>query len=317
MDFRAYTTAISRHKVVVVIGFAIALLLMILSSFKVSLSPPGLELKLLPTFQSTARLLVTQPGAPDFRAGLVEPGAPVDASGDPISRFSDPSRYRYLAGVYAQLAVSDVVKKPVLGKDGYQLNDLLYLDGGTTVGKYFVNVLFDQSGSNTLPIVEITSQATSEREATVIASRVSDTMRSYVARQQKVAGIKGDSRILLEVVQTPTLAKHVKGRPVIIPLAVLLLGGILTIGSALFLENLSRAPRPDAVPVPIASEVATEPAVAERLVSSGTRSRSRAGQKAAAPEVRQAESPPAAEVSRMRPWSAESPALRRKADRGR
>ena len=63
MDIGLYVAVLRRHRLALVVGLAVAIMLAVLASFRVSLSPPKLTLKLLPTYSTTSQILVTQAGA--------------------------------------------------------------------------------------------------------------------------------------------------------------------------------------------------------------------------------------------------------------
>jgi hypothetical protein len=241
VDVGTYVDVARRHRRVLAWAFAVALALMLWSAFKITTSPLGLQWKLLPTYEAGTRVFVTQGGFPWGRSTLVEPDSPRDPSGAPISEFGDPSRFEYLAVLYAQLAESDLVKQSVLRDGGSQKGNLLILDGGKTVGKYTATAVTAPDGSRSLPLVQISAVATSEREAKTIASRVTNSLRNYIASSQSGAGIKGKEKVELRVVNDAVAAKRIKGRPIVLPIAIFFLTMLAALGVILFRENLRRA----------------------------------------------------------------------------
>ena len=238
MDIGLYVAVLRRHRLALVIGLAVAILLAVLASFRVSLSPPKLTLKLLPTYSTTSQILVTQAGAPTSRVTLTSANGPRDQAGQVISSFGDPSRFEYLAQLYAQLANSYVIKRKVLGKDGFQRNNLLVLDGGKIAGTYTAVPFTTDTGS--LPLISIVSSSTSEAGSNAIAERATKALQGYLESSQRAASVPEKNRVQLVVVTPPNLAKHVKGRPVIMPLAVFMLVLLATGLIVFFLENVRR-----------------------------------------------------------------------------
>ena len=94
MDIGLYVAVLRRHRLALVVGLAVAILLAVLASFRVSLSPPKLTLKLLPTYSTTSQILVTQAGAPTSRVTLTPERGPRDQAGQVISPFGDPDSVR-------------------------------------------------------------------------------------------------------------------------------------------------------------------------------------------------------------------------------
>lgn len=238
MDIGLYVAVLRRHRLALVVGLALAVLLAVVASFRISLSPPKLTFKLLPTYSTTSQILVTQAGAPTSRVNLTPATGPRDQSGQVISPFGDPSRFEYLAQLYAQLANSYVIKEKVLGRDGFQRNNLLVLDGGKVSGSYAAAPFTTDTGS--LPLISIVSSSTSEAGANEIAGRATKALQGYLATSQRAAAVPAKNRVQLMVVTPPTLAKHVKSRPVIMPLAVFVLVMVATGLVVFFLENLKR-----------------------------------------------------------------------------
>jgi hypothetical protein len=240
MDLGVYLRVLRRHSKLMFTVLAFGLLLTIYSAFTVSVLPPGLEWKLKPTFQTTSRVLVTEAGFPLGRATLTEPNAPKDASGEPISQFGDPTRFEYLAAIYAELAGSDLIKRQVIGPKGYQRNSVLYLDGGKAVGTYTAYPISLGDGSRPLPLVEIVAQATSPQESNAIAARVLSSLKRYIANRQSNAGIRAQGGVDLEVITGASLAKQIKGRPIVLPMAVFMLSVLGAIALVFFVENFGR-----------------------------------------------------------------------------
>jgi hypothetical protein len=287
MDIGLYVAVLRRHRRALLIGLGAAILLALLASFRVSLSPPKLTLKLLPTYSTTSEILVTQAGAPTSRVRLTSPNDPRDQTGQVIPSFGDPARFEYLAQLYAQLANSYVIKQKVIGKDGFQLNNKLVLDGGKISGTYTAAAYTTDQGS--LPIVSIVSSSTSEAASNEIAERATTALQGYLESTQRAASIPPKDRVELVVVTPPNLAKHVKGRPVIMPLAVFVLVLLATGLVVFFIENVRRDAQPAEVDETLREETpvdirSVDPPTVKAPTASGRESRRERARRAAVVE---------------------------------
>lgn len=250
MDLGVYLAVLWRHRAVMAVGVLVALVVAAFATMRLS-----------ETYSATAQVLVTQQGFPVGRTNLVEPNAPRDNAGEPIPSYADPSRFEYLAQVYARLAVSDVVKQRLLGPRGVDRGKVLILDGGRTRGSYTATV--DATDTRALPFILIASKASSKREAMEIASRATAALRGYITSSQTAAGIQGKDRVELQVIAAPTKAKLESGRPLIIPVAIFVLIVGAAAAVAFFRENMSRTPVTKQVgekPQPAATAQPAQPA---------------------------------------------------------
>ena len=236
MDIGLYVAVLRRHRLALLIGLAVAILLAVLASFRVSLSPPKLTLSSSRRYSTTSEILVTQAGAPTSRVTLTPADGPRDQAGQIISAFGDPARFEYLAQLYAQLANSYAIKRKVLGKNGFQQGNKLVLDGGKIAGAIATAFTTDQGA---LPIISIVSSSTSQAASNEIAKRATTALQAYLESTQRAASVPTKNRVVV-VVTPPNLAKHVKGRPVIMPLAVFMLVLLATGLVVFFLENVRR-----------------------------------------------------------------------------
>ena len=241
MNIRLYMQVLKNHWLLLTVGCLVAILLTAATAVSVSVSPFKLSWKLKPTYGVSSIMLVTQPGFPVGRANIVVAnGAPTTAANAIISQYADPSRYDYLAGLYAQLATSGLIVNPVLGKTGSQQNGLLYLDHGKTVGSFTATQLSSAAAATTLPFVEIDAQANSIPQAEEIGTKVTDSLIHYVNSSESAAGITGAQRVVMDVVQQPNLPHEVKGRGIVLPLAVFVLCIFAFVALAFLLENFKR-----------------------------------------------------------------------------
>jgi hypothetical protein len=146
LDFRLYAHVIYRHKVLVICGLVLALLLAELSV--VSISTNGtIRYRHSQLWASTTRMLVGHV--------YVNPNVP-----DPSLR----------ASRYAYLATTDPVRK-------------LMLEDGPLNGKVIANPVID-STSTPQPYVDITGIATSAAGAYTLANRAARALQTYINQSQ-------------------------------------------------------------------------------------------------------------------------------------
>jgi hypothetical protein len=322
LDLGVYLAVLRRHRVVMAVGLIVGLALAAAATTKLS-----------ETYSATSQLLVTQQGFPVGRTNLVDPKAPRDTAGNPIPSYADPSRFEYLAQVYARLAVSDVVKHRMLDKDGVDRGKVLVLDGGRTRGIYTATV--DATDTGALPFIVIVAKAASGPEAREIASRATEALKGYITSSQEGAGIQGKDRVELQEIQAPTKAKLESGRALVLPVAILVLVLGAAAAVAFFRDNVSRTRRSteaDAKPLTPAEGDTAPPARAEaqpaRLDIAPTRVAAVAGERSQGAAAKQPRKPPARPARPLAPLSisgdarddgvgtrvAEEPALRDTAD---
>ena len=125
MNLARHAAVLWRFRAVTFTGVAFALLLALLSSYRlvyaggISLVPRGAE-----TWSATSSLLVTQPGFPEGRVtlpesqlnqGLTADGEPAIEGDEPKDQieFADPARLAYQADLYSRFLTSDDVLRRV------------------------------------------------------------------------------------------------------------------------------------------------------------------------------------------------------------
>ena len=232
MDLPLYARVIWRFRLVVVVGFVLAVALAALAvgmpSFKGG--KPGFTYRQHQTWTSTSTIWVTQTGFPLGRSiydqyiqtGKVDSTTP----STPISKFSDPSRFSGLATVFVALVPSDGVRKIMLRQgpvDGVVGASQPTLPGNTSI---------------VLPFVNVYGSASSPDAAQKLSSRAARSLIAYVKDEQNANNISADKRVLLQVVQEAEPAMltvpRSKARPVIVFLATML----VVIGVVFLLENV-------------------------------------------------------------------------------
>jgi capsular polysaccharide biosynthesis protein len=236
MDLGVYARVIWRFRLVVVVGFILAVTLAILSMAKIS--PSGLTYRQSELYQSTTRLGVTQNGFPWGRLFATEPskdGAAVPMTpaqqaeklGIPIA---DPNRFNNLAILYAELATSDPVKR-------------LMLQDGPIKGQISaVPVVVQQN--IVLPFIDLTAVADTPRGAIALARRSADALESYIRDQQKANNVPDTDRVVIQDVLEPKKVTVFQPRSKTMSIVIFLAVMFATVGLAFLLENLR--PRPPA-----------------------------------------------------------------------
>jgi hypothetical protein len=230
MDMGLYLRVLWRFRLVVAIGFILAISLTVASLVRVGFAHGSVSLsyRQQQTWQSTTRLLVTQEGFPWGRSVFPATSpTTVPSTGNSASsgiEFADPTRFTGLAVLYTQLINGDLIQREIrkVARSGDEL-------GATAVT--------DPSTSSALPMVDVVSLARTPGEASRVSRAAADLFRSYIADQQASAKIPLDQRVLLQVVSTkvPVLAKGRKKTLAIVAFLAVMIGAV---GLAFVLENL-------------------------------------------------------------------------------
>ena len=181
-------------------------------------------------YESRSVLFVTQKGFPWGSTLGEAPDARLPASGSTQPTFGAPSRFIELAGLYAGLATSDVIRLRVLGP------------GETLGGEVFAERLVNsgsQGGDDPLPLVQIESRASSPALAVDITSRFDTALQHYITEEQDRNKIASQQRVVLDRVRIPSLdsVEIARGRGVTRPGAIFLAMLILTLAVAFIREN--------------------------------------------------------------------------------
>lgn len=242
MDLGLYTRVLWRYRRIVASGFALAILLAVLSMARLSFERglPQLEYRQSEQWASTSSIFVTQRGYPLGRAVYDQivrvRGAP--QSGTVVPRYSDPSRFSNTALYYARLATSDRVRRLIARK-------------GPLNGQVTASVpTAPDNPANMLPFVDITASAPNARAARSLSRRAMEALVAYNERQQNRFGIARSKRVVLEVVNRPNAATLVAPRSKTRPVAIFLAVMLAAVALAFVLENMQQqafAPRAEIV----------------------------------------------------------------------
>ncbi len=114
------------------------------------------------------------------------------------------------------------------------------IDGEITA----VPVMLADSTSLTLPLVRLTASADSPEVALDLARRATAAFDVFLSDRQIASGIAPSERVVVTLVDRPTEAELASGRPLTMPLVILLGVAFLTVASAFVLENLWPRTRP-------------------------------------------------------------------------
>ena len=242
MDLNLYSRVLWRFRLIVAIGFVLAITVAVATVAKVG-ADGSLSYRQQQTWQGTTRLFVTQQGFPWGRTVL--PGDPTSVSSTSTSsglQFADPTRLAGLAIYYAALINGDLIQRQI--RKSFPPKTVLSAEAVT-----------DTATNSPLALVDVTSVAHTSAQARRVSREGANLFRSYIADQQASGKIPLKQRVLLQVVSTK--AEVIAGRKKTLAILAFLAVLIATIALAFVLENLR--PRIQAVaPIPA-------PAPAERV----------------------------------------------------
>jgi hypothetical protein len=240
LDLELYLRVIWRFRVLVGLGFVLAVVLAVLTFARVSFAHgvPKLTYRQAETYEADSILLVGQ-----------------NQSSFGGTNSANPSRFSGLATFYAQLVSSDTVQSLIARQ--------LPASERRTVSVLAAASLPDPSVYNgVLPFIAIEGFAEhpdTAIDASLIGAHV---FMRYIAAQQARAGVRADDRVLVDLVKRPTQVRVVVPRKKTGPIAVFLAVMIATLGGAFVLENLR--PRPQRL---AGDESANEASAAARRVA--------------------------------------------------
>jgi hypothetical protein len=228
MDFRLYARILGRFKVLVAVGFAVAVLAATLTMFSVGAG--GISYRDPELWSTKARLGVTQHGFPWGRLYAevpIDPNDPQAESRNPSDDvpIANPARFNDLAVLYAQLASSDAVRA-LMRKDG------------PVVGVIGAQAVRDADSGIMLPLIDLTAISTSPRGASVLATRAIKALETYLEAEQVANNVPTSDRAVLQLVVRPSHAEVFQPRSKTLAVVVFLAIMLATVGLAFLLENL-------------------------------------------------------------------------------
>jgi hypothetical protein len=223
MDLNLYLRVLWRFRLIVAVGFVLAITLAFASVAKVG-ADGSISYRQQPTWQGTTRLFVTQKGFPWGRTVL--PGDPTSVPPTSTSsglQFADPTRLAALAIYYAALINGDLIQRQI--RESFPPNTVLSAAAVT-----------DTATGSPLALVDVMGVAHTSAQATRASREGANLFRSYIADQQASGGIPVKQRVLLQVVSTK--AAMIAGRKKTLAILALLAVLIATIALTFVLENL-------------------------------------------------------------------------------
>jgi hypothetical protein len=227
MNLPLFFQVVSRFRVLVVLGFCLAVALAVVSYAHVSFAggKPQFTYRSEERWQSTATLLVTQPGGPWFRSILNEvvPLGP-GGKGGYTPKFDGGGRLAGLASLYARLAKADEVR-------------WIMLRHGPIPGEYDASGVTSETGSG-LPLLAIMGFGSSPHRADAVASRATSAFLTYLNRLQRQSQIPPDARVTVNVLEHPAEAQLIQGRRKTKPIFLFVIVITATLMLAFTLENL-------------------------------------------------------------------------------
>lgn len=232
MDLALYGRVLRRHRLVLLVGTALALVLALSSYYRIDGKGilPSLEPRQAEIWQSQANVFLTEPGFPVGRRNIPLVTRQIGGATVTIPRYNDPARYAAVAALYARLATSDEVRRRIAGK-------------GPPFGSLLAFPVVDETGGNrtTLPIISVVGRGGSSAAAKTTVGRGLEAFFSYVAKQQKAAGIAKNQRVRLTVLNAPQPAALIEPRKQTLPIVVFLAVMIAAIVIVFVLENSVRS----------------------------------------------------------------------------
>ena len=248
MNLRLYGQVLWRHRLVVLGGAGLALVLAIVSFYKVDFSGgvPKLTPRKAEVWQSQASLFITEPGFPAGRRtiGLV----PVNVGGTvvPTPKYNAPDAFAGLATLYARLATSDDVLRRMSRS-------------GPVRGVFQAAPVLDASRRSTEPLLNLFGQAATPRDARETVQRGLTAFLGYVRARQVAAGIPESQRVDFSVVNAPQPASLIAPRKRTLPFVVFLSVLFAAVALAFILENMGQRAtvtelKPGSEPTPAAPE---------------------------------------------------------------
>jgi hypothetical protein len=227
MDLARFGRVLWRFKYIVVAGCIVGVFLSVLTIAKITVSHgrPHLVTRTRSLYASSATVMVTQSGFP-WGSALQQYSAPGPHNAP--SAVGDLGRMTALAGLYVQLANSDVIRA---------LAERKAPPGG--VFSATQNYAFAPSfTSSALPIITMRGINVSPAAAVVTTQAAVDALSNYLRQQQSAAGLADAQRVVIQELQRPRAAAVVNPTKKTLPVVVFLTIMLAVIGLVFVLENL-------------------------------------------------------------------------------
>ena len=203
MDLALHLRVLGRHRLVLVVGLTLAVVLALLAYVRID--QHGISYRQGQKWKSVTRLTVAQGGKP-FGPGTAA---------------ANPTSFAILA---SQFSASDAVKR-------------LVRQNGKINGEVTTDTLWSEA-TGFLPFIDLSGIAGTPADAQALARRGAQALGAYVEQQQAASGVKPGRRMLLEVVTQPGAPTVVEGRSKATPMLIFLALASLTLGGIYVLDNL-------------------------------------------------------------------------------
>lgn len=242
MDLPLYGRVLWRHRLVLLVGVILAVVLAVLAYYRVTVDDgvPKLTPREAEVWQSQASVFLTEAGFPAGRRTIDLVPKRIGGELVTVPKFNDPTRFAAYASLYARLATSDIVLRRMRAE-------------GPLRGVFQATPVLDSSRRETEPIVSVIGSASNPRDAIQTVERGLNAFLWYIRSRQLGAKIPASDRIQLSVVNQPRPAVLVAPRKRTLPVVVFLAVMIAAIASVFVLENMLRS-RSSRVPVDVGPE---------------------------------------------------------------
>jgi capsular polysaccharide biosynthesis protein len=219
MDLKVWAEVLWRHRLLVAVGLAVALILAFLSVVRVS--SDGLAYRKPEIWSNASVLVLSQESSRKGRSAL------------PPN--TDPSRFVFLVDQYAALATSDEVIAS-LKRQG-----LLAPDAGTSAGLPIAATAVPSAVTGgATPMLKLTAVALTPEAATRLVIRATDTFINFVKSRQEVAGTPDSQRVGLEIVTRAGVPELIGPRKKTAAIFILIAGITIVVAAAFIRENMQR-----------------------------------------------------------------------------
>jgi hypothetical protein len=197
MNLARHAAVLWRYRRVTIAGVVIAVVLAVLASYRVSAD--GLSPRSSETWSAVSSIHVTQRGFPEGRVtlptapvgGATAGVPPVDVEARPKDQveFADPARLAGLGDLYAKFAASDEVLRRVPERP--------------SADQVMASPFASSQGGVLLPVVELTTTATSGPVARDLNVHVFEALRAVLRERQKENDIAPSKRVEIQLLDAP------------------------------------------------------------------------------------------------------------------
>jgi hypothetical protein len=205
MNLRRHAAILWRFRTIVIAALLLGVTMATLAVFKVTTT--GISWRAQEVWSSESTVFVTQKGfpwgrviLPGAQAGVAAP-TPAPGTEDTAQSgeaFADPQRFTNLAIVYSYLAQSDRVRA--------------LMNPRPRRAQLQVAPVAGNQGGETLPLLNVTTNAKSREAARRLNATAITALRRYLAMEQASNGIGSDDRVRIQVLNPPSAGTILVGR---------------------------------------------------------------------------------------------------------